>query len=71
MIQSDMVNPVKKSMADRLRSASDEEMARIMDKSFDCPPDDKPCYGGGERCQKCWLDWLQSFGEEADNEAVR
>lgn len=26
MSQSDMVNPIKKSMADRLRSASDREM---------------------------------------------
>lgn len=68
MSQSDIENPNPKSIADRLRFASDEEMARIMDENFACPPDDKPCYGRGKNCQKCWLDWLKSTGEEADNE---
>lgn len=54
----------RRTRAERLRLASDEEMARVMDKSFACPPDNKPCPGRGESCLSCWVDWLQGPEEE-------
>lgn len=59
----DLEHPISDNIADRLRLADDDEMARIMDENFACPPDGKPCPGRDANCRNCWLDWLQSPAE--------
>lgn len=46
--------------ADRIRSMSDEELAKVMDML--CPPVTN-CIDGGE-CVKCWIEWLRQPAEE-------
>ena len=44
--------------ADRIRSMTDEELAKYLDgvkrSTYNCT---MPC--NGETCVKCWLDWLK------------
>ena len=48
----------KPSNADRIRTMTDEELARYLDgvkrSTYNCT---MPC--NGETCVKCWLDWLK------------
>ena len=41
--------------ADKIRSMTDEELARSMDMV--CPPD--TACNDGQQCIKCWIDWLK------------
>lgn len=51
--------------ADRIRSMSDEELAKMMEDSGDCPPRTCPynevgAYIARQECDMCWLEWLKS-----------
>lgn len=48
--------------ADRIRSMSDEELTKVMDRMFGCP-DIGDCKKMSEDCKACWLDWLQQPAE--------
>lgn len=41
--------------ADKIRSMTDEELARVMDMV--CPPD--TACNDGQQCIKCWIEWLK------------
>ena len=49
------------SNADRIRAMNDEELARMLNRA-DCPPNTS-C-NDGQRCIKCWMEWLQQPAEE-------
>ena len=55
----DFVTP---SMADRLRSMTDEELAAALAGIADCLdcPISCSCNAGGKECEALWLAWLQS-----------
>ena len=46
--------------ADKIRSMTDEELARVMDMV--CPPD--TACNDGQQCIKCWIDWLKQPAKE-------
>ena len=46
--------------ADKIRSMTDEELARVMDMV--CPPD--TACNDGQQCIKCWIEWLKQPVEE-------
>ena len=46
--------------ADKIRSMTDEELARAMDMV--CPPD--TACNDGQQCIKCWIDWLKQPAKE-------
>lgn len=46
--------------ADKIRSMTDEELARVMDMV--CPPD--TACNDGQQCIKCWIEWLKQPAEE-------
>lgn len=46
--------------ADKIRSMTDEELARVMDMV--CPPD--TACNNGQQCIKCWIDWLKQPAKE-------
>lgn len=48
--------PQPKTNADRLRSMTDEELARFLGVSDACPPSNPECE---HECYLCWLDWLR------------
>ena len=48
----------RKTNADRIRSMSDEELAKILGNKCTCPPTSE-CVN----CFDCWLEWLQKPAE--------
>lgn len=46
--------------ADKIRSMTDEELARTMDMV--CPLD--TACNDGQQCIKCWIDWLKQPAKE-------
>lgn len=46
--------------ADKIRSMTDEELARAMDMV--CPPD--TACNDGQQCIKCWIEWLKQPAKE-------
>lgn len=63
------VDHAKTTNADRIRSMSDEELAKFIERS-DCPPYDGTCDKDNITCSKCWLDWLQSPTDGGDHNAA-
>lgn len=63
-------HPLSDTWSEKLRQASDEEMAKLFEDIFSCPPTpDMPCKNNTSfPCRKCWLDWLLSPAEEEQNE---
>ncbi len=52
----DYPKPRKKvTNADKIRSMTDEKLARVMDMV--CPPD--TACNDGQQCIKCWIEWLK------------
>lgn len=51
------------SNADRIRSMSDEELAKILGNKCLCPPTSE-CVN----CVACWLEWLQKPAEPPKEE---
>lgn len=59
----------KPSNADKIRQMTDEELAKTMHSTGDCPPCECPyayadlSESGGnitdKQCVECWLDWLK------------
>ena len=56
--------------ADRIRSMTDEELARVLaigcHETRECPTICDPIYPYDEvveSCEKCWLEWLKDEGE--------
>lgn len=59
LVSDDIKTPY--TNADKIRSMTDEELARAMDMV--CPPD--TACNDGQQCIKCWIEWLkQPAGEE-------
>ena len=57
-----------KTNADRIRSMSDEELAKFVDGRRVCPPAGEcPKVFGGD-CVDCWLEWLQKPAEPPKEE---
>lgn len=57
----DYPKPRKKvTNADKIRSMTDEELARAMDMV--CPPD--TACNDGQQCIKCWIEWLKQPAKE-------
>lgn len=57
----DYPKPRKKvTNADKIRSMTDEELARVVDMV--CPPD--TACNDGQQCIKCWIEWLKQPVEE-------
>ena len=57
--------PFKKTNADRIRAMSDEELAELLaDDDRACPPKHRNCRKYIDRCDGCWLEWLQQPAEE-------
>lgn len=52
---------VQKTNADRIRSLSDEELAKKL--QYMCPVS-ADCIKMSGDCKACWLDWLQQPAEE-------
>lgn len=50
-----------KTNSDRIRSMTDEELAKILNGG--CPQGGAKCYG---RCGACWLDWFRSPVEDGE-----
>ena len=50
-----------KTNSDRIRSMTDEELAKII--TGECPPGGAKC---NRRCGTCWLEWLRSPVKEVD-----
>lgn len=48
--------------ADRIRSLSDEELAKILGDKCICPPAGECAKMSGD-CAACWLEWLQQPAE--------
>ena len=60
--------PIKKGCesmnnADKIRSMSDEELAKLLDYELGCPVTGD-CAKMSKDCKACWLDWLQQPSEE-------
>ena len=45
--------------ADKIRSMSDEELAKFVDGKIVCPPTSECSQVCGGDCVDCWLEWLQ------------
>ena len=59
--------PIKKGCenmnnADKIRSMSDEEMAKKLGRGLGCPVT-ADCMKMSGECKACWLDWLQQSAE--------
>lgn len=59
--------PIKKGCesmnnADKIRSMSDEELAKLLDYELGCPSTGD-CAKMSKDCKACWLDWLQQPAE--------
>ena len=52
--------------ADRIRSMSDEELAKILGDKCICPPIGECAKVSGD-CEKCWFEWLQQPADTHDN----
>lgn len=69
-----MWKPLPQTNADRIRSMSDEELAKLFTQTVadGCPPDmDWTCKKdekGWDACDSCWLKWLQQPVEEGKHE---
>lgn len=52
--------------ADRIRSMTDEELAKMLPTKsmWNCPPDIKTRGGCPGECVPCWLNWLKQEEEE-------
>ena len=48
--------------ADRIRSMSDEELAKLLDYELGCPATGD-CAKMSKDCNACWLEWLQQPAE--------
>lgn len=55
---------IQMTNADRIRSMSDEELAKTLNSAV-CPP--LTSCNEGQQCIKCWIDWLQQPAEEDDH----
>ena len=59
------VHITKQTNADRIRSMTDEELAKMLNRS--CPigmeADESCFYSDDTKCIQCWLDWLQEAQE--------
>ena len=55
--------PPLKTNADRIRSMTDEELAKIISDSIDCNVCQERfsvlCDGTSKTCEQTWLDWLR------------
>ena len=59
--------PIKKGCesmnnADKIRSMSDEELAKKLDHILGCPATGD-CENMSKDCKACWLEWLQQPAE--------
>ena len=54
---------IQKTNADRIRSMSDEELAKKL--QYMCPVG-ADCIKMSGDCKSCWLDWLQQPAEEEE-----
>lgn len=57
-----LFKPKPQTNADRIRSMTDEELARFADNYCTCPPnhnDIGACEKQSPFCIDCWLDWLK------------
>ena len=52
----------KQTRADKIRSMSDEELAKMLDHELGCPVTGD-CEKMSRDCNACWLDWLQQPAE--------
>ena len=62
---TNMAKPIteyKMTNADRIRSMSDEELAKIMEHELGCPVTGD-CAKMSKDCKACWFDWLQQQAE--------
>ena len=52
--------------ADRIRSMTDEELAKMLPTKsmWNCPPDIKTRGGCPGECVPCWLNWLKQEVKE-------
>ena len=50
------------SNADRIRSMSDDELAKLLDYELGCPVTGD-CAKMSKDCKACWLEWLQQPAE--------
>ena len=48
--------------ADKIRSMSDEELAKVMERMLGCPVTGD-CAKMSRDCNACWLNWLQQPAE--------
>ena len=48
--------------ADRIRSMSDEELAKTLEDKCICPPTSECAKVCGD-CHACWIEWLQQPAE--------
>lgn len=57
---------VEPTNADRIRSMTDEELAKMLPTKsmWNCPPDIKTRGGCPGQCVPCWLDWLKQEVKE-------
>lgn len=53
--------------AQKIRSMSDKELAKIIEHELGCPVTGN-CEKMSRDCKACWLDWLQQPAEEDDHE---
>lgn len=63
---NDYTPPMPQTNTDRIRSASDEELAEWIEKlsgCSSCPGFDTRC---DNRCMDFWLDWLKSPASEGE-----
>lgn len=64
--------PKPMTNADRIRSSTDEELAKIMEYCGCCPPlacphNEVGVYVTPQDCEMCWLEWFKSPAEDKDN----
>lgn len=53
--------------ADRIRSMSDEELAKTLEDKCICPPTSECAKVCGD-CHACWIEWLQQPAENPKEE---
>ena len=53
--------------AQKIRSMSDKELAKIIEHELGCPVTGN-CEKMSRDCKACWLDWLRQPAEEDDHE---
>lgn len=68
---TNMATPIteyKMTNADRIRSMSDEELAKILGEKYICPPTSGCAEVRGD-CNACWLEWFQKPAEKPKEES--